>query len=64
MPSGARSISCTNSSVSGALESTNRFAVIGPAIAVGASNGIDSSSSSGPVGLVTSPPMFMPAWCE
>ena len=63
MPSGARSISCTNSSVSGALEATNRFAVIGPAIAVGSSKRIDSSSSSGPVGLVTSPPVFEPARC-
>ena len=58
MPSGARSISCTNSSVSGALEATNRFAVIGPAIAVGSSKRVDSSTSSGPVGLVTSPPVF------
>ena len=39
--------------------------MIGPAIAVGWSNGkLDSSTSSGPVGLETSPPWLTPAWYE
>jgi drug/metabolite transporter (DMT)-like permease len=45
---GEGSISCTDSSTSGALESTNRFAVIGPAIAVGWSSFVASSTSSAP----------------
>jgi hypothetical protein len=37
--------------------------MIGPAIAVGCWNGnVDSSTSSGPVALETSPPVLTPAW--
>ena len=64
MPSGARSISCTNSSVSGAVEETNRLAVIGPAMAVGWSKGTESSTSSGPLGVESSDPFDEPAWNE